>query len=75
MANNTLIIRYEEEDLEVEIITENNDLQYKVNFDHPIYIEKDLDNEGMEQWVEVGRGETIRSKEIGEQIERHPDFI
>lgn len=75
MTNNKLTIRYEEEDLQIEIISDDNDLKYKVNFEHPIYIEKELDEEGVEYWLEIGVGETLRAKEIGEEIESHPDFI
>lgn len=75
MTNDTLTIRYEGEDLTIEIITVENDLQYKINLEHPIYIEKDLDDEGVEYWLEVGVGETLRAKELGEEIENHPDFI
>jgi hypothetical protein len=75
MTNNILTIKYEGEDLKIEIISEDNDLKYKVNFEHPIYIEKELDDEGVEYWLEIGVGETLRAKEIGEEIENHPDFI
>ena len=75
MDNNTLNIRYEGEDVTIEIITADHDLQYKVNFEHPVFLEKELDEEGVEYWLEVGIGETFRAKEIGEEIEKHPDFI
>ena len=75
MTNDILTMQYEGEDLTIEIISANHDLQYKVNFEHPVFIEKDVDEEGVEFWFEVGGGRTLRAKEIGEEIENHPDFM
>ncbi len=75
MTNSTLTIRYEGEDLTIDIVTENHDIQYKVNFEHPVFIEKDVDEQGVEFWFEAGAGRTLRAKELGEEIEKHPDFM
>lgn len=75
MNSELLHIRYEGEDVSIEIITEDHDLQYEVYFEHPVLLKKDLDDEGIEYWLEVGMGETMRAKAIGEEIEKHLNFI
>ncbi len=75
MTNNVLNIQHEGENLSIEIVIEEDDIKYKVNFDHPVYLEKDIDEEGVEFWFEVGGGPTLRAKEIGEQIDSHPEFM
>lgn len=75
MDHHLLTLHFEGEDVTVEIITSHHDLQYKVNFEHPIYLKKDIDAEGVEFWTEEGVGQTLRAKELGEEIEKHPDFI
>lgn len=75
MTNNILNIHHEGEGLSIEIIAEEQDIMYKVNLEHPLYLKKDIDEEGVEYWFEVGAGRTLRAKEIGEQIEAHPEFM
>ncbi|MCY7421970.1 MAG: hypothetical protein LH478_09545 [Chitinophagaceae bacterium] len=72
---NILNIQHEGESLTIEIIADEHDIKYKVNLDHPVYLEKDIDEEGVEYWFEVGGGRTLRAKEIGEQIDAHPEFM
>lgn len=72
---NVLNINHEGETVTIEIVTNNEDIMYQVNLEHPIYLEKDIDDEGVEYWFEVGSGRTLRAKEIGEQIDAHPEFM
>lgn len=75
MENHSISIQYEGEVVTIEIIVSDHELSYKVNFEHPIYLKKDIDNDGLEYWLEDNAGRTLRAREIGEQIEQHPDFI
>lgn len=72
---NVLNIQHEGENVSIEIVTNDEDILYKVNLEHPIYLEKDIDDEGIEYWFEVGAGPTLRASEIGEQIDNHPEFM
>ena len=74
MSNNISII-YEGEELKIDIVSSEHDLQYKLNFDHPVFIKRDVDADGVEIWVEDGAGETLRAKEIGEAIDQHPELL
>lgn len=75
MTGHILTIPFEGETVSIEILANDHNIRYKVNFDHAIYLLKDIDNEGNEFWLEEGSGQTLRSRELGEEIERHPDFI
>ena len=68
----TISISFQDEQVTVETIVLNDDIHYKVNFDHPIYLVKDIDGEGVQTWKEVGAGETLRAAELGELIDSHP---
>ena len=74
MSNNISII-YEGEELKIDIVSSEHDLLYKLNFDHPVFIKRDVDTEGVEMWIEEGVGETLRAKEIGEAIDQHPELL
>ncbi len=75
MTQSTLNIQYEGENLQIEIVPADHNIQYKANFEHPVFFEKDVDDEGIPFWFEVGGGRTLRAKEMGEEIEKHPDFL
>lgn len=70
----SVTIKYQQEDVIVDSVVIDNDIQFKVNFDHPVYIEKDLDEEGAERWIEVGVGPTLRAEQLGELIEEHTEL-
>lgn len=70
----TITIRYQSEEVTVETLVTEHDIQFKVNFDHPVFIEKDLDDEGAERWIEVGVGSTLRAEQLGELIEEHTEL-
>ena len=72
---NLISISYQGEMVTIETVLVGHDIQFKVNFDHPVFLEKELDEEGAEYWIEVGIGATLRAKELGEIIEEHPEFI
>jgi hypothetical protein len=67
-------ITFQNEQVMVETIALNDDIRFKVNFDHPIYLLKDIDEDGTQKWKEEGAGETLRAAELGELIEAHTDF-
>ena len=73
--SNTISIIYEGEELKIDIVPSEHDLSYKLNFDHPVFIKRDVDADGVEMWVEAGVGETLRAKEIGEVIDNHPELL
>lgn len=71
----TIHLQYQGEDVTVEVLALEGDIQYKVHLDHPIFLEKDEDEDGVEYWLEVGQGPTLRAEEIGEMIDDHPELI
>jgi len=75
MTAHNLTIPFEGETVTIEILADDHNIRYKVNFEHAIYLLKDVDNEGVEFWMEEGIGQTLRASELGEEIERHPNFI
>ena len=69
-----ITIRYQSEEVTVETLVSKQDIQFKVNFANPVYLEKDPDEDGTERWIEVGVGPTLRAEQIGELIEEHTEI-
>jgi len=70
----SITITYQSEQVTVEPVVIDHNVQFKVNFEHPVYIEKDLSEDGTERWIEVGAGATLRAEQLGEMIEKHPEL-
>jgi hypothetical protein len=70
----TITIRYQSEEVTVESVVIEQNIRFRINFDNPIYIEKDLYDDGTERWIEVGAGPTLRAEQIGEMIEEHTEM-
>jgi hypothetical protein len=66
-----ITINFQNEEVTVETVTTDNNLQFRVNFDHPVFVEKDVDGDGVQIWKETGAGETLRAAELGELIDKH----
>ncbi len=69
-----ITVNYQGEKVLIEAIVIEKDLQFKVNLDHPIYIEKDTDEDGVNQWIEVNTGATLRAEQLGALIEQHAEL-
>ncbi|TDH25237.1 hypothetical protein EXU57_14125 [Segetibacter sp. 3557_3] len=70
-----ITIHYQEEQVTIEPIIADGDVQFRVNFDQPVLLEKELNEVGEQYWIEVGAGATVRAQELGALIDRHPELI
>lgn len=70
-----ITVQFQNESVNIEPVVKDGNVLFKVYFDHPIYLEKELDGDGAEYWIEMGVGSTVRAQEIGELINQHPELI
>ena len=70
-----ITIQFQDELVTVEPVVMDGNVQFRVNFGQPVYLEKELDVDGQDYWIETGAGPTMRAQELGELIDRHPELI